>query len=409
MLYVHDAEDATRALTAVYSLREQTEGAIAVLMWGKEVPALRIACGRWGVEYVSIMDAAKARGDVLLRGSVNGEPAGFAREEARLLATAYSPFAQTVMVGTESRMPQLAKWWAVIWKCRAQCVADATGNTLGFAQKNIAFRRWQARLRKSQKGVIRSLLSTEAELRKAERIAATKTALLVTPQAEWALIEANPAHVWWPENCTVVTAVMPEDMETLEANWRSVRWPVEIGRRIVEVGEDGTLAMGSAPLGASPLGAASKTRSANQFAASPMVGRHPEGLRPRVPIPFAEQPYWIQAIIAAAAQCKTKRLLYLDPCMRPVPGAELFYREVDQGAAYASAGWCFVRRGRKVLETPKLGPPATLFDVAFLKRAAKAFAKEKKERNFEVFLHAFAKKEKRTVTVQDVMPCGWNR
>ena len=107
--------------------------------------------------------------------------------------------------------------------------------------------------------------------------------------------------------------------------------------------------------------------------------------------------------------CKTKRLLYLDPCMRPVPGAELFYREADQCAAYASAGWCFVRRGKKVLKTPKLGPPATLVNVAFFRRAVKAFAKEKKERNFEVFLHAFAKKEKRAVTVQDVMPCGWNR
>ena len=125
--------------------------------------------------------------------------------------------------------------------------------------------------------------------------------------------------------------------------------------------------------------------------------------------PIADQAYWIRAIIAAAKNCKTQRLLYLDPRMRPLPGAELFFREINQSTAYATAGWRFIRRGKRVLKTPKLGRPATLFDVAFLKRAATAFAAEKKERNFEVFLHAFATKERCAVQIQEVLPCGWTR
>jgi hypothetical protein len=385
VLYVHDAEDATRALVALFSLRQQYDGGIAVLMLGKEVPALRIACARWSVEYVSIMDEAKARGDSLLQGSVSGEPAGFAREQARLLAMGYSPFAQTVMVGTDSTMPQLKQWWkalSVAGPSRSRTSPKGAGlspylwkddgeKVVGFDCENAGFSRWQKRMRKSLNGPIRKQFDASG----ACRIKGSGTLpLLVSPEAEAALIAANPAHVWWPENCTVLTAPLAEDMETLEKNWRAIRWPDDCRKRIVEIGEDGVFSV--------------------------------EGkLNPC----FADQAYWIQVIVAVAAQCKTKRLLYIDPWMRPVPGAELFYRQEDQNAAYASAGWCFVRRGKKVLKTPKLGPPATLFDVAFLKRAVKAFRTEKKERNFEVFLHAFAKQEKRTVTVQDVMPCGWNR
>ncbi len=260
-------------------------------------------------------------------------------------------------------------------------VIDDAGNTFGFDRQNASFIRWHARVRKSLSGPIRKYLNPLEELAGAGRLRGGKTLpLLVSPEAETALILANPAHVWWPKSCTVVTAPMPEDVEALEKNWRSIKWPKDMVRWAVSMSDE------------------------------PLVLPVPVlELSPHVLKTFPKEAYWIQAILTAAARCKTKRLLYLDPCMRPVPGAELFYRDPDQSAAYASAGWCFVRRGKKVLKTPKLGPPATLFDVAFLKRAAKAFAVEKKERNFEVFLHAFAKKEKRAVTVQDVMPCGWNR
>ena len=465
-LFVYDAQDATRALTAVFSLRQQYDGGIAVLMWGKEVPALRIACARLGVEYVSIMDAAKARGDTLLQGSVSGEPAGFAREQARLLAMGYSPFAQTVMVSTDSAMPQLAKWWKAVGRVGvppagsgilpepserttgtrarkgslldstgcyagraarragrppypAHVVMDDGGNTAGFDRQNASFIRWHARVRKSLSGPIRKYLNPLEELAGAGRLRGGKTLpLLVSPEAETALILANPAHVWWPKSCTVVTAAMPEDLETLAANWRSMRWPAGMRRFLsTECTEDtetnteeDALSRPFAPLAdGAELLSAKDAKTREKIPCPSVCSVDPLLVPEKVTREFADQAYWIQAIIAAAARCKTKRLLYLDPCMRPVPGAELFYREADQSAAYASAGWCFVRRGKKVLKTPKLGPPATLFDVAFLKRAMKAFAGEKKERNFEVFLHAFAKKEKRTVTVQDVMPCGWNR
>ena len=426
-LFVYDAEDATRALTAVFSLRQQYDGGIAVLMWGKEVPALRIACARLGVEYVSIMDTAKARGDALLQAGVSGEPAGFQREQARLLATGYSPFAQTVMVSMDSTMPQLAKWWralSVAGPSRSRTSPrgagrspylwlDEAGKSLGFVQTDGAFTRWHARMRKSLSGPIRKTLNPLEELAGAGRLRGGKALpLLVSPEAETALILANPAHVWWPESCTVVTAAMPEDMETLPANWRSIRWPAGMRRFLsTEDTETNTeeealsrpFAEGTELLSAKDAKTREKLPCPSVSSVDPLLV--PEKVRRG----FADQAYWIQAIIAAAVQCKTKRLLYLDPSMRPVPGAELFYRAADQSAAYASAGWCFVRRGKTVLKTPKLGPPATLFDVAFLKRAAKAFAVEKKERNFEVFLNAFAKKEKRSVTVQDVMPCGWNR
>ena len=214
---------------------------------------------------------------------------------------------------------------------------------------------------------------------------------------------------------------MPEDMETLAANWRSMRWPTRMRRFLSTEStedtedtetntEEDSLSRPFAPLtDGSELLSAKDAKTREKLPCPSVFSVDPLLVSEKVRRGFADQAYWIQAIIGAAAQCKTKQLLYLDPCMRPVPGAELFYREADQSAAYASAGWCFVRRGKKVLKTPKLGPPATLFDVAFLKRAMKAFAVEKKERNFEVFLHAFAKKEKRSVTVQDVMPCGWNR
>ena len=393
VLYVHDAEDATRALTAVFSLREQYDGPFAVLMWGKEVPALRIACARLGVEYVSIMDMAKARGDGLLKRSASGEPAGFQREQARLLAMEYSPFAQTVMVSTDSTMPQPARWRRalVAGPSRSRTSQkgvgrshylweDEAGKVLGFVQTDAGFTRWHARMRTSLAGPIRKTLKPLAALRGASPMKGSSGIPLVSPEAEAALIIANPAHVWWPKDCSVVTAPMAEDVEALEKNWRSMKWPAEMMRWAVPMSDE------------------------------PLVLPIPAlEVSPYVLKTYPNEAYWIQAILTAAARCKTKRLLYLDPCMRPVPGAELFYREADQSAAYASAGWCFVRRGKKVLKTPKLGPPATLFDTAFLKRAAKAFAAEKKERNFEVFLHAFAKKEKRTVTVQDVMPCGWNR
>ncbi len=412
VLYVHDAADATRALTALFSLRQQFDSGVAVLMWGKEVPALRIACARFGAEYVSVMAAAKAGGDLLLQGSVSGEPAAFSPVQARLLAAGYSPFEATVLVGTEAAIPSVAKWWAAIRECRAHCVADTEGATLGFSRESAAFRRWQARLRKSQRGQIRAVLSTEAELRKAERIGSRRGKPLVSPAAEVALVTANPAHVWWPEGCTVVTAAMPDDLEALEANWRSIRWPAGMRRMLSTEGTKNTESLPRPFARQENILPAKGAKLRENYAPFPCPSVSSVDdlfVSDKVRRSFADQAYWIQAIVAAAAQCKTKRLLYLDPCMRPVPGAELFYREQDQAAAYASAGWCFVRRGKKVLKTPKLGPPATLFEVAFLKRAAKAFSAEKRERNFEVFLAAFAKKEKRAVTVQDVMPCGWNR
>ena len=94
--------------------------------------------------------------------------------------------------------------------------------------------------------------------------------------------------------------------------------------------------------------------------------------------------------------------------MTPLPGAELFPEAKD--AAFCASGWCFIRRGKSVLKTPKLGPPATMVERAWLLRAAEAFPQRRRKADtFEVFLHARAKSERRAVVVADVMARGWSR
>ncbi len=396
-LYVHDAEDATRALVALFSLRQKYRGPLAVVMRGKEVPALRIACARAGAVYVGIAEEAKGGWE---------------------MAMEYSPFAETVMVFTDSRMPSVGKW------ARGRVGVSPAGSGIlpGPSERRAASPTGKGT--RSDAGVIQAgrlpypmpVISDGDALwfvkGNAVRIVSKRGARLVSPEAEAALVAANPAHVWFPADCTVLAAATGEDMEALEKNWRSIRWPAGMPRFLsTEDTEEHGNNVSTKDTKGHEKKADVTSRVLAPFAS--LADQNPSvssvDIPARVVRDFADQPYWIQAMIAVAAQCKTKRLLYLDPCMRPVPGAELFYRDVDQAAAYASAGWCFVRRGKKVLKTPKLGPPATLVDVRFFRQAAKAFAAEKKERNLEVFIHAFAKKGKRTVTVQDVMPCGWNR
>ena len=82
---------------------------------------------------------------------------------------------------------------------------------------------------------------------------------------------------------------------------------------------------------------------------------------PKVVAQMPRELYWNQAIVTAAGKARTRRLLYLDPCLCPLPGAQMFWRADEQNAAYCGSGWAFVRKGKRILKTPKLGPPATLF------------------------------------------------
>ena len=251
-----------------------------------------------------------------------------------------------------------------------------------------------------------ALLQRRVKVRLARALSVTR---LDAPEHELALVAARSAHVWLPGDCTVVTvvtvvtAVMREDVEALHRSWLALRWPVGVRRLVV-------------PCFESTEGAEKRTEKEATDAASSVSSRAFRGENSWLPAgaegcplsakaakALAGEPYWTQALLSAARRTRSKYLLYLDPCMTPLPGAELFPRGWG-------CGWCFIRRGKSVLKTPKLGTPATLIERAWLLEAAEAFLKRRRKTDtFEVFLHARAKAERRPVVVADVMARGWSR
>lgn len=431
VLWVYDREEAARALTALHTLRGSWRGPLAVVHWGAETPALRIGCARFGAAYVGVVGEARARKDRRLYGEREDEPVALPRSVAALLSLAYSPFARTLLVTVDGPVPRPARWLAALrarpplivaaatgrWSGKsADCAEDAdfpghdlrksaksadkipvngTGSAseplpaLAFAREYPSFLRWMTELRRSRSALAKMTEAAGlAELRRrARRTLAPERAAraLADAAAEDALLAATPAHVWLPEDCTLVTAVTEDDVEPLRRSWRAIRWPAGVRRLVVPFFQK-ERADEWLPPGA-------EICPASRTVAAQMPG----------------EPYWNWALVTAAQQARTRRLLYMDPCLSPLPGAQLFHRAEEQQAAYCGNGWAFVRQGKRVLKTPKLGPPAALFDTAWLHAAAQDFMARAGRETFELFLHRHAGKTGRPVVVADVMPCGWNR
>lgn len=393
VLWVYDREEAARALTALHTLRGSWRGPLAVVNWGGETPALRIGCARFGAAYVGVVGEARVRKDRRLYGEREDEPAALPRGVAALLSLAYSPFARTLLVTVDGPVPRPARWLAAL-RARPPLIvaAENAGEplpALAFVRGHPSFLRWMTELRRSRTALAKMTEAAGlAELRRRARRTlppARAARALADAAAEDALLAATPAHVWLPEDCTLVTAVTEDDVEPLRRSWRAIRWPAGVRRLVVPFFQKERADEWLPP--------AAEICPASRTVAAQMPG----------------EPYWNWALVTAAQQARTRRLLYMDPCLSPLPGAQLFHRAEEQQAAYCGNGWAFVRQGKRVLKTPKLGPPAALFDTAWLHAAAQDFMARAGRETFELFLHRHAGKTGRPVVVADVMPCGWNR
>ncbi len=397
VLWVRGRDEVQRVITSLHALRVTWAGAVAVVYDGEEVPALRIACALHDAAFFPLRASSGALVAVPLNRS--GQ-AGTLRG-----ALGACPFAETLFLTPECGEPAVKRWFSALAKSDGMVASpELVGLPVAFAFRREVLlpllARWEGKKRTfyTLESELPMLLQRRVKMRLARALSATR---LDAPEHELALVAARPAHVWLPEDCTVVTAVMREDIEPLQRSWRALRWPAGGRRLVVRCFEstEGTEAR------TEKAAAGVSLRSENSWL--------PEGaedcpLSAKAVKALAGEPYWTQALLSAAYRVRTRYLLYLDPCMTPLPGAELFPEAGD--AAYCGSGWCFIRRGKAVLKTPKLGPPATLIERAWLLKAAEAFARRRRKADtFEVFLHARAKAERRPVVVADVMARGWSR
>ncbi len=408
VLWVRGREEVQRGITALHALRACWAGAVAVAYEGAEVPALRIACAMHDAAYFHL--SAKAEEAV----TVGMKPPPFAPTGSLGRALAACPFAETLLLTPESGEPAVKRWFSALAKSDGMVASgELAGLPAGFAFRRATLlpllARWGRKRRAfyTLESELPALLQRQVKQRLARALSGTR---LDAPEHELALVAARPAHVWLPEDCTVVTGVMREDIEPLQRSWQALRWPVGARRLVVACFDDvpsteGTEGTEKKELAGSSSVALRDFRGQNKWLPA---GAENRPLSARAVKALAGEPYWTQALLSAARQTRTKYLLYLDPCMTPLPGAELFPEAKD--AAYCGSGWCFIRRGKAVMKTPKLGPPATMVERAWLLKAAEAFPQRRRKADgFEVFLHARAKAERRAVVVADVMARGWSR
>ncbi len=406
VLWLSSRDEVQRGITALHALRTGWAGAVAVVYDGQEMPALRIACAMHDAAYIAFPSKAE------VSATVGERPPPLLSAGSLDRALLMSPFAETLFLTPESGKPAVNRWFSALAKSDGMVASpESVGMPKGFAFRRAMLlpllARWGRKKRTfyTLESELPALLQRRVKVRLARALSVTR---LDAPEHELALVAAQPAHVWLPEDCTVVTAVMREDVEALHRNWQALRWPVGVRRLVV-------------PCFESTEGAEKRTEKETTDAASSVSSRAFRGENSWLPAgaegcplsakaakALGGEPYWTQALLSAARRTGSKYLLYLDPCMTPLPGAELFPEAGD--AAYAGSGWCFMRRGKSVLKTPKLGPPATLIERAWLLEAAVAFPQRRRKTDaFEVFLHARAKAERRQVVVADVMARGWSR
>jgi len=157
-----------------------------------------------------------------------------------------------------------------------------------------------------------------------------------------------------------------------------------------------------------------------------------------------DEPHWVHALAAAAKHCRTDWLIYLDPLMRPSPGAELFLPHRLRGSVMVASGWSFRMIGElektwidriflsdaapsparsdcldlgreiprdlspgRILKHLKLGPSATLMKTSLMREAFAEWRVAFFDIPFEIFLTLRMKRDCMDMEVTRPQDWGW--
>ena len=442
VLLSYQGGDNQQELLALAALRESWSGAVCVIRYGAEVPALRVACARYGAGYLPLvrpeaaleisdeeMDEKASRGKV-----ANLYPLD--DSGARVLALSRSPFEKTLMIRPEFvGGVEFGEWRDALEG--GDLVVGAWGD-----QDRAGVRSWREQVNTLMNGwkkagllpkgtalpifadgiipelsiVAASSACAEAFGRWHEAVARASEqrlpgADLVAVLAEWEtlggsavvmpadvtpadrgevelrLLRVFNARVHLPEDATLVIAVAKEDLDKFERNWLASRYSADVPVILYAIDF--------------PVEELTPIAGERDGVEILSLGEEAQG---RV----SQEPYWTAVIVDVAPRVKTSRWLYLDPLMHPLPGANLYMgSDRSPGKAPVGPGWVFVRDGDAIVRYTKLGPPATLFDSAFSRQAAAAFLADDKGLTFERFVSGFAATAGVEPDAYDPLRNGW--
>jgi hypothetical protein len=381
-LWVFRTSDAEAALVALDALARKWRGPVAVVEWQGETPSLRIACARKGYEYLSIEKEARERGEMAFFDPTTDMLRQANAELAFVAAWYFSPFDETVWVEPSVSLPDLE---SLRRAGKEKTFAGNTNGTAFVARTRREFQRWWKQT--FSKPVSSNGKLTDASKKSLLRLgvpanSASASLELSSPQNERKLLLATKVSVHFPADVSVVTSIeTPEDWEAFQRNWSVILWPEGIRRMVVA--------------SASVLPASIPNHGSDFVSASKVVSPQTRN-----------EPVWISAMLAASRKYKTRRILYLDPCLNPRPGTQIFRWAAD--ALLASGGWAFLESGGDVFKTAKLGPPATLADRKWFVSAFRNFIRQKTVHSFEVFATNDLRQRGAMPHVEDVMLSGWN-
>lgn len=389
-LFVFDHAEAKRAITALHALRRIWEGAVCVVKWGPEEPALRVFCALQRASYLLVNELAANDSDSSLKTATQS---CVNRDVARLVAIDRSPFSKTLWLTPDAQIPRAAVWFERLDAETPMLLGErATAESLGEfaclrdadATRDVA-RRFRLALPRPDRMPAEALIEELLGPATARISGGNYAEMLCNEVDEAELLRRYPPRVRLPPGAVVITTATPEDIDLLRHNWDVIQWPVGTRRIVYLHGIDPETPPEFFP-----------------------AGCEVRPLDPAIVQEFEDEPHWTWAMLTAALAEDTAALLYVDPYLTATPGAQLFCERRCAEAPYSSPGWMFLPLSRGARKIAKIGPPATLFNTAWLRTALERFRSEGSTERFEVFVHDFAAAEGRGVPVLDVLACGWN-